>query len=63
MTDLKGNQEGPSSILTALHGQSVVIRDLNAIFDGWPREVNQDIDRLRRDVDEWLERYVLVSKF
>ena len=63
MTDLKGNQEGPSSILTTLHGQSVVIGDLNAIFDGWPREVNQYIDRLRRDVDEWLERYVLVSKF
>ena len=62
MTDLKGNQEGPSSILTALHGQSVVLRDLNAILDGWPREVNQDVDRLRHDVDEWLGRYVFVSK-
>ena len=50
-------QEEPNSILTALHGQSIVLPDLNAILDGWPREINQNLDRLRRDVDEWLDRY------
>ncbi|KAF6228249.1 hypothetical protein HO133_007979 [Letharia lupina] len=47
-------QEQPISILTALHGQSIILPDLNAILDGWPREVNQNLDRLRHDVDEWL---------
>ena len=50
-------QEEPNSILTALHSQSIVLPDLNAILDGWPREINQNLDQLRRDVDEWLDRY------
>ena len=65
VTDSKTAQERHSSIIAELKGQSVVIHDLNAILDGWPREVSQDIDRLRGDVNEWLERYgtcVLVSK-
>lgn len=45
------------SIITALRGQSVVLPDLNAVLDGWPREVNQGLDRLRRDVGDWLDRY------
>lgn len=50
-------QEQTFSIVTALRGQSVVLPDLNAVLDGWPREVNQGLDRLRRDVDAWLDRY------
>ena len=50
-------QEQPISILRALRGQSIVLPDLNAILDGWPREVNPNLDRLRRDLDEWLDRY------
>lgn len=50
-------QEQTVSIVTALRGQSVVLPDLNAVLDGWPREVNQGLDRLRRDVDDWLDRY------
>ena len=50
-------QEHPISILAALHGQSIVLPDLNAILDGWPKEVNHNLDRLRRHVDEWLDRY------
>ena len=50
-------QQEANSILTALHGQSIVLPNLNAILDGWPREVNQNLDRLRQDVDQWLDRY------
>ena len=66
MTDFTTTQDGHSSIVAELKGQSVVIPDLNAILDGWPRQVSQDIDRLRGDVNEWLTRYctfVLISKF
>ena len=45
------------SILSVLRGQSILLPDLNVTFDGWPREVNQGLDQLRHDVDEWLDRY------
>ena len=45
------------SILTALRGQSITLPDLNSIFHDWPKEVNQGLDQLRRDVDEWLDKY------
>ncbi len=45
------------SILESLRGQSIILPELNAMLDGWPREVNQGLDQLRRDVDEWLDRY------
>ena len=54
-------QEQSISILTALRGQSIALPDLNAILDGWPREVNRSLDRLRHDVDEWLDRYDIVD--
>lgn len=47
----------PDAILTKMQGQSVVLPDLNAIFDGWPRGVIQNLEQLRRDVDGWLGRY------
>lgn len=50
-------QEQSISVITALRGQSIRLPDLNAVFDGWPREVNQGLDRLRRDLDDWLDRY------
>ena len=50
-------QEQSISILTALHDQSIVLPDLNAMFGGWPSEVNQNLDRLRGDVEEWLDRF------
>ena len=45
------------SILTALRGQSVTLPDLNSFFHDWPKEVNPGLDQLRRDVDEWIDRY------
>ena len=45
-----------STILAELRGQSIILPDLNAMFNGWPRHVNVHLDRLRRDVDRWLDR-------
>lgn len=45
-----------SLILAELRGQSIVLPDLNVVFNGWPRHVNVHLDRLRRDVDRWLDR-------
>ena len=49
--------EQPTSILTALQGQSILLPDLNSVFHSWPKEINPNLDQLRRDVDEWLDRY------
>lgn len=49
-------QNDSQSILAELRGQSIVLPDLNAIFLGWPKDVNPGLDRLRDDVDEWLTR-------
>ena len=45
------------SMLTALRGQSITLPDLNSIFHDWPKEVSLGLGQLRRDVDEWLDRY------
>lgn len=50
-------QNDSETILAELRGQSIVLPDLNAIFLGWPKDVNPGLDRLRVDVDEWLTRY------
>lgn len=47
----------PDSIIAELRGQSIVLPDLNALFENWPKQVNADLERLRHDVDEWLDRY------
>ncbi len=47
---------GPEALLNSLRGQRIVLCDLNRIFDGWPKEINPNLDRLRHDVDVWLER-------
>ncbi|KAI4182232.1 MAG: hypothetical protein L6R41_006112 [Letrouitia leprolyta] len=49
-------QNDSETILAELRGQSIVLPDLNAIFLGWPKDVNPGLDRLRVDVDEWLTR-------
>ena len=46
----------PSVVLDSLRGEKVVLGDLNRIFDNWPKEINPNLDQLRRDVDVWLER-------
>lgn len=66
MMNPKEAEENFKSILSALRGQSVVLPDLNAIFDGWPREISRHYDQLHRDLDDWLDRYdsyVLIVKF
>ena len=46
----------PSVLLDSLRGEEVVLRDLNGIFNNWPKEINPNLDQLRQDVDVWLER-------
>lgn len=50
-----------TTILAELRGQSIVLPDLNVMFDGWPQHVNINLDRLRRDVDGWLDGYPACS--
>lgn len=47
----------PDSIIAELRGQSIVLPNLNAMFESWPKQVNTNLDRLRHDVDGWLDRY------
>lgn len=50
-------EEDINSVLKALRGQSIVLPDLTAILDGWPRETHAKLGQLRQDVDQWLDRY------
>ena len=45
------------SILAELRGQCIVLPDLNGVLNSWPKQTNRNLDRLRHDVDEWLDRY------
>ena len=51
------NSSDADAVLASLQGKKIVIADLNAIFSGWPRKVNPNLDKLRQDLDVWLERY------
>ena len=43
-------------LLKLLRGQSLVIPDLEILFDHWPQSVNPEENRLRDDVDRKLEK-------
>lgn len=43
-------------LLKSLQGQSLVIPDLEILFDHWPQNVNPEENRLRDDVDRKLEK-------
>ncbi|MCJ1312340.1 hypothetical protein MMC25_006014 [Agyrium rufum] len=43
------------SILDSLRGQSVTMCDLNRLYSTWPKETHPEVDRLRADVDRWLD--------
>lgn len=46
-------------LLKSLQGRSLHIPDLQALLDDWPQYVNPEVGRLREDVDERLQRYVM----
>lgn len=50
----------PDTIVRSLKGQRILLPDLNALLDGWPRKVNVHLERLRQSVDLWLEEYAFV---
>lgn len=49
----------PDAVLSSLRGQSFRLPDLNVIFRDYPLEVNLNLERLRTDVNAWLDN----SKF
>ncbi len=46
----------------SLKGKVLNIPDLHALFQGWPEDVNVQVDVLRQDVDERLNRYLQYCK-
>lgn len=43
-------------LLNSLQGGSLYIPDLQALLEHWPQYVNPELERLRKDVAERLER-------
>jgi hypothetical protein len=46
-------------VLTSLRGLTIRIPNLALLFQNWPTKVNPELDRLRIEVKQWLDRYVL----
>ena len=46
-------------LLKSLQGRSLHIPDLQALLDHWPQYVNPEVGRLRKDVDDRLQRCVM----
>lgn len=42
-------------IITSLKGKTVSIPDLHALFADWPYAVSPDIERLRNDMNVFIE--------
>ena len=43
-------------LIGSLKGKKVILRDLQGLMDGWPEGVNSNVERLRKDVDNHLNR-------
>jgi hypothetical protein len=46
-------------LLSSLKGNSVVLPDMQALLRDWPQHVNPEIDRLHKDVEKYLETYII----
>jgi hypothetical protein len=46
-------------LLKSLRGRSIHIPDLQALLAQWPQDVNTQLEHLKKDVDEKLQRCVL----
>jgi hypothetical protein len=44
------------TLLSSLRGKTLHIPDLAPLFQHWPTKTNPLVDRLRVDVQEWLDR-------
>ncbi len=47
-------------LLSSLKGNSAILPDMQALLRDWPRNVNPELDRLHRDVEKYLETYVIL---
>ena len=45
-----------SDLIEALKGQTVHVPDLHKYMPDWPHGVNPEVERLRKDVDDRLDR-------
>jgi hypothetical protein len=43
-------------LLASLRGQTVRIPDLTPLFELWPTKTNPEMDRMRTDIQAWLNR-------
>ena len=50
-------------LLDLLRGQSLVIPDLQLLFNHWPQAIHPELGRLRKDVDRRLETCVQSVEF
>ena len=46
-------------LLKSLRGRTLSVPDLQALLSKWPQDINPELDRLRKDVDEMLQECVL----
>ncbi|QKX52974.1 uncharacterized protein TRUGW13939_00045 [Talaromyces rugulosus] len=49
-------------VLAALRTQRIPVPDLIPLFSHWPSKVSPELDKLRKDVDTWLNTFSLPSK-
>lgn len=50
------NQVQRKKLLASLRGQTIRIPNVAPLFSHWPTKVNPELERLRVDVQEWLNR-------
>jgi hypothetical protein len=44
-------------LLASIRGQTVRIPDLKPYFASWPTTTSVHVDRLRQDVQQWINKY------
>jgi hypothetical protein len=47
-------------LLSSLKGNSAVLPDMQALLYDWPQHVNPEIDRLHKDVEKYLDTYIIL---
>lgn len=45
------------TLISDLKGKTIQIRDLGNILPGWPQGVNSEVEKLRDEIESWLDTY------
>src|SRR4051812_4908001 len=51
------------NLLASLRGQTIQVPDLRHLFRNWPTKTNPEVDRMRQDIRQWLDKYGESSAF